>query len=67
MKINLNTTALKKLLIKQRMTTAQLARLMGTSPTGTAKILKRGSCSSANAGLLADALGVDIEDIWKED
>nr|MBQ4456588.1 helix-turn-helix transcriptional regulator [Clostridia bacterium] len=65
--VKLDITAIKKLMVEQRMTGVALAKLTGISRQNISTILRRGTCSSKNVGLLADALGVEIEEIWKED
>ncbi len=66
MTIRLDKKAIKKAMAEKRLTTAALARLMGHKPQNVGLMLNRGTCSTVNAGLLADALGVDIEEIWSE-
>ena len=66
MTVRLDTTAIKKAMAKKRLTTAALARLCGIAPQNASTILTRGTCSHITAALIADALGVDIESIWKE-
>lgn len=66
MTVRLDTTAIKKAMAEKRMTTAALARLMGCKPQNVGLMINRGTCSHINAALIADALGVEIEEIWKE-
>lgn len=67
MNIELNVSAIKKLMAEKRMTTIQLAKLSGLVPNSISKILHRGTCSIISAGCIAAALDVDVEEIWKEE
>lgn len=65
--LRLNLSAIRRLMVEKRMTGAALANLTGISRQSISGILKRGTAKLENAGLIADALGVDVEYIWKED
>lgn len=65
--VNLNIPVIKKLMAEKRMTGVELAKLTGISRQNISTILRRGTCSIKNGGLLADALGVEIEEIWREE
>lgn len=65
--MKLNVLAIKKLLAEKRMTITALAQAAGISKSLMCLILRRGSCSIKNCGLIADALNVEIEEIWKGD
>lgn len=66
MTVRLDTTAIKKAMAEKRLTGRSLAALVGISPQAVYGIFAKGRCSHINAALIADALGVDIEEIWKE-
>lgn len=65
--MKLNVPIIKKMMANKRMTHAELGRLAGISRQSISIILTRGTCSLKNGGLIADALGVDVEEIWKEE
>lgn len=65
--MKLNILAIKKLLAEKRMTMTELAKLTGLNKSLVSLILRRGTCSIKNGGLIADALGVEVEEIWKEE
>ena len=67
MVIRLDVKAIRRLMVEKRLTGAALARLAGCKPQHISLVLNRGTCNITTAGLMADALGVDVEDIWKED
>jgi len=65
--VKLNIPAIKKLMANKRMTQKELGALCGFKSSGSiSAILCRGTCSVKNGGLIADALGVQVEDIWDE-
>ena len=64
--MKLKIPAIKKLMAQQRLTHAKLGELAGLTRCGVNLILSRGTCSIPNAGKLADALGVEIEEIIDE-
>ena len=66
MNMQLNISAARKLIAEKQLTQKTLAKLIGVHPQNLSTILRRGTCSLKTGGLLADALGVAIEDIWKE-
>lgn len=67
MVIRLDVKAIRRHMVEKRLTGAALARLAGCTPQHVSTVLTRGTCNITTAGLLADALGVDVEYIWKED
>lgn len=67
MNMRLNVTMLKKLMAKNMITQKTLAALTGMHPQNISKIIQRGTCSLKTGGRLANALGVEIEEIWKEE
>ncbi len=66
MTVKLDMQVVAKRMAERRMTGAALAKLIGISPQAFSAIRCRGTCSHINAALIADALGVKLEDIWKE-
>lgn len=64
--MNLNVPAIKRLMAQQQLTQEKLGQLAGMSRVGISLILNRGTCTVVNAGKLADALGVDVSEIWNE-
>ena len=64
--MKLNVPAIKRLMAQQRLTQEALGQLAGLSRVGVSTILTRGTCTVINAGKLADALGVDVSEIWNE-
>lgn len=67
MNMYLRINTIRKLMAKNRLTQKALATLVGMHPQNISKILQRGTCSLKTGGLLADALGVEIEEIWREE
>lgn len=67
MTIKLNTRAIKKLMAERRMTIKTMAQLARINRNTLSVIFRRGTCSPISAGLIASALQVDVEEIWKED
>jgi len=67
MKVKLNIPAIGKLMAAYGYTQTELAKRAGLSRQGLNVMLARGTCSYVNAGRIASALEVDIEEIWKED
>ena len=66
MNMQLNISVVRKLIAEKRLTQKALASLIGIHPQNLSTILRRGTCSLKTGGLLADALGVMVEDIWKD-
>ena len=66
MMISLNIPAIKKLMGEKRMTATKLSRLSGISRQAISVMMYRGTAKPDTAALIADALGVEIEEIWKE-
>ncbi len=64
--MKLNIPAIKRLMAMQRLTQAKLADKAGLSRQSLNGILARGTSTVVNAGKIADALGVDVTEIWKE-
>lgn len=67
MNIKLDTLAIKKLMAEKRMTTAEFARLAGINSYTITRAIKRGTCTVKTVGLIAAALDVSVEEIWKEE
>lgn len=65
--MKLNVLAIKKAMAEKGMNITALAKLTGISRQSVGTILARGTCSIVNAGLIAGALGAEIEEIWKEE
>ena len=51
----------------QKLTVKLLAEKSGMKPQNLSNILTKGHCKPATAGRIADALGVDVQKIIKED
>ena len=66
MTVRLDTTAIKMAMAEKRLTGKGLAELVGISPQAFSGIFAKERCSHITAALIADALGVEIEKIWKE-
>lgn len=64
--MKLNVPAIKKIMANKRMTQKDLSNLSGLKPSAVSAILCRGTCTVKNGGLIADALGVDVSEIWNE-
>lgn len=67
MNIRLNIPVIKKLMGEKRMTATALSKLSGISRQSISTLMYRGTAKPETAALIADALGVEIEDIWKEE
>ncbi len=65
--MELNVIAVKKLLAEKKMNISDLATLIRMSPSNLSCVLRRGTCALKTGGLIADALNVEIEEIWKGD
>lgn len=63
MKINVRVA--KVALVKKGMTMTALAEKAGLTSRAVGTILKRGSCSIISVGKLANALGVDVEELME--
>lgn len=63
MKINVKVA--KVALVKKGMTMTALAEKAGLTSRAVGMILKRGSCSIISVGKLANALGVDVEELME--
>lgn len=58
---------IKILLAKRGMTTKALAERMNTQPNNLSTVLTRETCRPDTANRIANALGVQLEEIVKED
>lgn len=65
--MKLDSLAIKKTMAMQGINVATLSKLTGLTRNSISVILKRGTCSIPSAGLIAAALQVDLEEIWKEE
>lgn len=65
--MKLNSLAVKKIMAMKGINVKALAQLTGMQRNTVSVILRRGTCSIPNAGLIAAALQVDLEEIWKEE
>lgn len=65
MKIDRNKINLA--MARQKMNQTDLANRSGLKRQAVSVILTRGTCTTVNAGRLAEALGVDIREIVKEE
>ena len=65
--MKLNVREIKRQMLRQYLKQKDLADNAGLSRQTVNVILSRGSCSADSGHKLANALGVDIEAIWKED
>ena len=65
--MNISKFKIKYLMATQALTTKALAERMNMAPNGLSVILSRESCYPATAVRIANALGVDIREIIKED
>lgn len=65
--MKLDSLAIKKTMAMQGINVAALSKLTGLTRNSISVILKRGTCSIISAGLIAAALQVDLEEIWKEE
>ena len=65
--MKIDSFKIKLLLAEQGITQAVLAERCGISRQNVSVMLGRGSCSIATAGKLAKGLGVEIQEIIKEE
>lgn len=65
--MKLNIPAIVRLMAKQQMNNVKLSEQSGISRQSISTILRRGTCSVTNLGRIAVALGVEVDEIWKED
>lgn len=65
--MKLKAWKIKLLLAEQELRQSELAEKAGMSRQNLSTILNRGTCSPANAGRIAKALGVDVTEILKEE
>ena len=63
MKINVRVA--KVALVKKGMTMTALAEKAGLTSRAVGTILKRGSCSIISVGKLANALGIQVEELME--
>lgn len=61
--MKLRSREIKLIMARSLLTQQKLSDLSGLSRQSISTILCRGSCSVVNAGRLAAALGVDVEEI----
>lgn len=66
MNVKLDVMIVKKAMAEKRVNGKMLSALTGISRNGVSLILSRGTCSLTSAGLIADALGMEIEEIVRE-
>ena len=65
--MKLNVREIKRQMLRQCLGQKDLAEKAGLSRQTVNVIMCRASCSAVSGHKLANALGVDIEAIWKED
>ena len=65
--MKLNSLAVKKIMAMKGINVKSLSELTGMQRNSVSTILRRGTCSIISAGLIAAALQVDLEEIWKEE
>lgn len=65
--MRINSIKIKLFMAEQEINQTILAARAGVSRQNISTILTRGTCSIANAGKLAKALGVDVSEIVKEE
>lgn len=65
--MKLDSLAIKKTMAMKGINVKALAQLTGMQRNTVSVILRRGTCSLISAGLIAAALQVDLEEIWKEE
>lgn len=61
--VNINTHKINVILAKKKMTQTALAEQSGMRQQQVSLILRRGCCRPINAGKIASALGVDVEEL----
>lgn len=61
--MKINVRAAKVALVKKGMTMTALAEKAGLTSRAVGTILKRGSCSIISVGKLANALGIQVEEL----
>lgn len=64
--MEINKRRIKVLMAKQGLTTKALAERMDTQPNNLSTVLTRGTCRPETATRIANALGVQLEEIVKE-
>ena len=65
--MKLDSLAIKKTMAMKGINVKALAQLTGMQRNTVSVILRRGTCSLISAGLIAAALQVALEEIWKEE
>lgn len=65
--MKIDSIKIKLLMAEQEISQAVLAERCGIARQNISTMLARGTCSIANVGKLAKALGVDIQEIIKEE
>ena len=63
--MNVNARVANIILAKNEMTRTALAEKAGISRQAVSAILRRGTCSAINAGKLANALGIQVEELME--
>ena len=64
--MKLDTVAIKKHIALAGWSIKAVALRAGMTPQNLSKVLIRGTCTLATAGKIANALDMDISDVWKE-
>lgn len=65
--MKINNSRIKTLMAKQALTIKALAGRMNTQANNLSTVLTRGTCRPETAIRIADALGVQLEEIVKEE
>lgn len=63
--MNINARVADIILAKKGMTRTALAEKSGITRQTVSAILRRGTCSAINAGKLANALGIQVEELME--
>ena len=63
--MNVNARVANVILAKNEKTRTALAEKAGISRQAVSAILRRGTCSAINAGKLANALGIQVEELME--
>ena len=66
MTVRLDTAAIKKAMAEKRLTGRSLAALVGITPQSVYSLFAKERCSHITAALIADALHMSVDEIWKE-
>lgn len=65
--MGLNTRKIKIILAQKEMNQSNLAKKCGMRPQALSEILSRGTCTLKTIGKIANAMGVSVTEIVKED